>query len=896
MPINVYPSLMPGRPVEVHAYAGGTVGAWLDSHGLDWRNQSPQPVCIAVNGRPIAPEMWDVAALGADDVVDVRIVPHGGLFKAIGSIVGGIIDFAFGWLMPSSDASNTQTLQGEQLETSEAKANTAKLGEVVPELAGRFKRFPDYLTPPRRYFSAPREQYLEFLCCVGPGRYEIAVDEVFIGDTPFASMGGNAEYILYEPGTSVTGHTAHEHWYTVSEVGGTSSGTAGLELSAEFSSDVVPPAGPLTFDGDQISISSGAFPASWGSGTRIDLVVPQSYVVSAVFDPISESSVNRFTGNWRELDPSVSMQVGVESEELPAAAYVIRAMGIDSSGVGWVELQDELGGVVANVADGTYSMAFYKPGRSYQLTSRTDTTLEIEALFAGAVESGWAGFPNVTATGAITDVDPNTVYGEWTSLFMACPGAETTTTFELDFFFQSGLAYINDDGGLDERTVQVEIEYRDANGPGAWNSAIKLYTARTLDQIGFTERFDVAAMRPEVRVRRVGAQDTSTQVQDTILWYGLRSRLPTTDSYPGWTTMAVRILGAGKIAARSENQVSVIATRILPTLQPDGTWGAEQPTRAISAFAKYISNTIGYTDNDIDMDEFRRLHDIWEGRDETLDYVYDETTVRDALMLAFGAGMGEFTIDDGRIRPVRDGVRTSFEQAYSPQNMTGPLRRTFRSARIDDIDGVQVEYTDGESWTKQTIDCLLPGDPGFKLEKINIKGVVTRTRAWRIGMRRRRAARYRSWEYRFGTEMDALNSGYMGYVALLSDVAGYGQSALLEHVERQSDGVLLVVGEPMAWHSNTDHVVAFRWPDGTLAGPFSAQPGADDYQIIADLPDPLPVVNLKQELPHVYFGTVERWSYPALVTEVTAQGMDTVSVTAMNYDARVYADDDGSPA
>ena len=42
---------------------------------------------------------------------------------------------------------------------------------------------------------------------------------------------------------------------------------------------------------------------------------------------------------------------------------------------------------------------------------------------------------------------------------------------------------------------------------------------------------------------------------------------------------------------------------------------------------------------------------------------------------------------------------------------------------------------------------------------------------------------------------------------------------------------------------------------------------------------------------HVIFGTTTTWSYPVLVTEITPNG-DTVEVKAVNYDARIYADDD----
>src|SRR5699024_4972044 len=120
------------------------------------------------------------------------------------------------------------TPQGRALEAAKGTANQAKLGDVVPEIAGRHKRYPDYLTPPRRYFSSPREQRLEFLACIGANRYQINNANVKIGDTPISSLGSDGSYQIFEPNADMAAHGLSDWWHTVDEVGGTSSGTAGL--------------------------------------------------------------------------------------------------------------------------------------------------------------------------------------------------------------------------------------------------------------------------------------------------------------------------------------------------------------------------------------------------------------------------------------------------------------------------------------------------------------------------------------------------------------------------------------------------------------------------------------------------------------------------------------------
>ncbi|MFA5489611.1 MAG: host specificity factor TipJ family phage tail protein, partial [Candidimonas sp.] len=853
MTIRFFPSLLPGEPIESYEYAGTIAGFFL-SVGIDYTVREQQPVTLTLNGVTVPVDEWPDTVVTHSDDVEVRLIPRGGVFEGLGNILGKIFNALFGWLMPSAGGDRNDPGQGRKLETATAKANQAKLGEVVPELAGRFRRYPDYLTPPRRHFVDLREQWLEFHACVGPGRYEILPENVKVGDTPFSSLGDDGHYEIFDPGMDLSSTSTHEHWYTVSEVGGTSSGTAGLVLSTEIANRINEQPSSYTFDGVSISRSEGLYPPAWGGGTQVFIQYERPYTITRVFVPPSSPEeqgyyISDINGYFGHVAPILNQSIWlgeIESE----VEYRVDSIVPGVDGMATIRLWDdgEMGGPVDLPPGPEVPLVF---GANIRWTISTYSEEEMSV-------SGPGSFESVTLSGALVVFAGGTVYGEWTSEFFATPGNEVTDTAEADFFFPAGLAFIDGEGNIQSRSVGIELQYRDVTTSGPRVTLARSYTQATLDQIGMTERVTFTAIRPAFRARRVGAEGTSTQVQDTIHWYGLKSRLPTRTSYPRWTTMSIKLRSGGRIAAQSENQINVVATRILPTLQSDGSWGSEQVTRDISAFARYIAQTIGYTDSDLDIDEFRRLHSVWASRGETLDYVFDLTTVKEAMNVAFKAGMAELTVADGQIRPVRDDVRTQFEHSYSPQNMTGPLRRTFKTPKHDDPDGVEVEYIDGETWTKQTVRCFLPGDQGFKLEKVTINGVTDRVRAWRIGMRRRRQLRYRVWDYAFGTEMDALNSEYLSYVPLFDDIPGYGQSAILERIEPISGAALLHVSEPLRWESGVPHLVAYRRPDGTISPLYSASPGVDDCSLIANIPQPWPSISLKQEPPHVYFGPAER--------------------------------------
>jgi len=898
MRIDIYSTFLPDIPVEKNEWNGDTFAGFLDENEIEWRERESLPIVVKIDDVEVPPEAWE-NALAPEAVVSVFVTPGGGVFKSIGSIIGKIFNAVFGWMMPKTASSSYNSPeQGKQLQTVDAKANQAKLGEVVPETAGRHIRYPEYLTPPHRFFENKREQRVQFLACVGPGLYSVQSGDVKVGDTPFDTLGEDATYVLYPPGAELVGDYASEHWHQTEEVGGTSSGTPGLELSTESANrNNVDPAS-YVFDWDAVERLEGEWPPGWGPGSIVQVEYPIPYEVVTISVPPTESEpgyqISEITGWFHHLPDEML----VENAIISLGAFD----SITTYRIRTIEAGTTLGTYTVRLEQvGSGSPIVLTPGAAQILRFASDLSRSIYAVSGETViqvapgRFQTEGSP-LTVSGAKVRYMGGNAYGEWTGEFVCVPGNETTGTIEFDVFFPNGLAFVADDGEVESRTVDVQLQYRDID-TNVRTTTARSYTEATLDQIGFTERIDLPTpIRPACRMRRITANSTSTQVQDKCHWYGLKARLPIRTVYPNWTTMSVSLRSGGRIAAQSENQINLVVERRLPQLNPDNTWTEPQATRQISAFFRYILTTIGYTDDQIDMEELQRLHSIWFTRGETLDYVFDETTVKEALQLAVAAGMGEVTVSDGKVRPIREGVRTVFEQAYSPQNMTAPLRREFTARLPEDADGVEVEFMNPNTWTKDVVRCGLPGDAFTKVEKMTARGVLDGVRAWRIGMRRRRQMRYRRWSYSFGTELDALNSEYKSYVPLFADIPGYGQSALIEDISPAPGGSARVrLSEKMRWEEGQLHIFGYRKPDGTFSGSFPAERGSDDYEVIVPLPLPWPEVTLKMELPHAYFGVSERFCFPAWITDISPRGNDSVSVKAENYDGREYASDDEFP-
>jgi hypothetical protein len=908
MTISVYASPESIQPEETYEWQG-TLLSFFDAQGLKYTLAENPKSYVTVNGIPLSIHDWSTHELLASVDVKMTLIPFGGVFNALGGILGGLLGFVFGFLMPSHSAGSTRGTveQGQKIETAAGKANTSKLNAVVPECAGTFRRYVDYLTAPRRFFRNRREQMLEFHACVGVGHYQIDRESVKLADTPFDDLGDNAWFRIYEPDEDLSGISTHENWYTSPEVGGTSSGTAGLELpTLESNRENTQPVN-YYFGGNYIWRSSESkFPTGWGEGTLVNITLALQFNVTREKPQFSPER-NRFYGDFRHLYPLAGKDISMVVNWGTSRNLRVSNSSFDSMGYGWIELSSpgkdpsDPDFWVNDIEPGEYTILFQvMPLARWWIQQYSPDSIFVWRLLPnGDNDPDWLGFPSVTSSSATITFNGGTVYGDWSSEFIATPANETTSAIEIDFFYPNGLGYISDDAEVLTWTSTIEIQYRDARG-GPASIARRTYSDGTLDQIGFTERLNVPEMVPAVRVRRVGAQATDQQVKDTVQWYGLKVRLPTVTRYPRWTTMAVSLRSGGRLAAQSENRINVVTQRKLNVLLPDGTWSTDlRPTKDISAWIWYIAKSIGYTQDSINMDELRRLHDIWTARGETYSYVVDLTTVKQAMNSAFGAGMAQLAIINGEIKPVREDVRTVAEQrfAYSPQNMMTPLRRQFNAKSHDENDGVEIEYFDAETFESKTVICKLPESPGFKLRKVKLNFAADKTFAWRYGMRMARAMKYERWDYSFSTEMDALNSSYGGYVALFDDLVENGQTAQLRSIKPAPGGAMLRVTEKLQWVDGERYVVGFRRPDGTLAGSWEAYPGNNHYSVIANIPpSSWPSIDLNKELPYIYFARADRFSFPALITGLSpSNGGKKVSVKAKNYDARIYADDNNFP-
>lgn len=876
-----------------------TLGEWLYRHGISrCTDLNKLAISLYLNGERLLPRQWLTTQFDAGDAVEIYREPKGtDPFSITFALVFGA-KAVLAALMPKIPGlpSNGGRGQGKDIDEASSKGNRVKINDIRPECLGfNPARYPDVIVPARRYFAAPREQRVEMALAVGEGYYQIPTAKIKTGQTPLISLGAGASFSIYQPGQSLGSDPAQLYWYQAPEVGQSSMGASGLELTVGSTLTGFVSASVLTFADDTVTIPSGAgtFPSDWADGLLVVIAAPRTYTIN---DGTGVGGRDIITGEIAELGFVAGEQIEIRGanqgiyEVFSATATELQLNYVGGSpGVGLVT--------------GAQVMSIGYVGLRYRITASGTSIIAVERLTtSGAVDTSWPGWNAFSSNVARIQLDSSNLEGGYRGPFPAVPDGALTTALEYTVFYPGGIIFFYENGAPGLLTTTHVFEWRDADTAGAWNVISTDIAAATLDAQGFTYRVALPyPMRAECRMKRLTPIVTDpTKKSDAMIWYSLYAHVPASSpsSYATTTVMTCNIRGGDRIAAETESLISLECTRILPVLR-GGAWQAPQPTREISAALGHIIRSVGYSDmTDIDLVELQRLEDTrWTPRGDTYDKVItDGETVKSYLQEVLSAGFSELTIDRGLLVPVRDEPRgPSFDQMYNPEVMLNPLSYSFAMPdQPDDFDGVDVEYFDHITKQNETVECRLPGDAGTRTEKLKAEGICVRYKAWRWGMRKRRAQLYRQRQYAFETELDALNSAYFDFVALGSATPGYGQSAEIVGYTA-GPPVTLESSEPLDWAQTGTYKVLVRRKDGTASGPYVAT-RVDDYTFTIPTLDFVPDLSGQIDTPPIIqFGHESKWCFPALITDVSPRGTRTCNVKAVNYDERIYLSDDAFP-
>ncbi|WP_323600614.1 host specificity factor TipJ family phage tail protein [Pseudomonas putida] len=307
-----------------------SIEEWLKSLAPSYERRESPPISVVLNDEVIEQRLWHKVKFKPADLLQIYREPKGtdpfsitfALFKGAKAVLKAIMPKMPG--MPSSAG----TQQGDPLTEASAKGNKVKLGEPVRQVAGHQRIYGSYLAQPRSAHVSARDLRVEMLLYIGEGDYEIPLAKVKVGETPLISLGGDATFTIYPPGADLSGDPAHINWFNAPEVGASSSGSAGLELTVATDLTRSATASAYQFVNKTISVpaGSGQFPADWSNGIIIRVLAPYTYTV---IDGGAGRDIIR--GPLEMLSPTAGMLIEVAGAN--AGLYVVHSYTPYSPGV-----------------------------------------------------------------------------------------------------------------------------------------------------------------------------------------------------------------------------------------------------------------------------------------------------------------------------------------------------------------------------------------------------------------------------------------------------------------------------------------------------------------------------------------------------------------------------------
>lgn len=318
MTIRIYPSQLPGEPLETHEHGHCSVYDWFMQNVEGFDLSANHPVYVEVEGKIINPEEWPLTFIQSDSDVRILPVPYGIELGIMGwiAIAVSVASVAFSLYMMSQMrgmGGMSQPGNGDSLELNPAKANSPKLGQPIREVMGKAQIYPDYVLQPISRFRDKKVFYTDMFLAIGVGNFAISASDIRIGNTPVSSFGEDVSYKIYPPGADVSADHRSENWYNSTEVGNTSSGTAGLDLGSSGPESVSISADAVFVSDENITLigqtsdddedDDTSIPESWKQGTLINVKAPANYSV------INTAGYSVIYGDLTELTPAVGMAV-----------------------------------------------------------------------------------------------------------------------------------------------------------------------------------------------------------------------------------------------------------------------------------------------------------------------------------------------------------------------------------------------------------------------------------------------------------------------------------------------------------------------------------------------------------------------------------------------------------
>lgn len=566
----------------------------------------------------------------------------------------------------------------------------------------------------------------------------------------------------------------------------------------------------------------------------------------------------------------------------------------------------------------------------YQLFMLTQGELDIEQILIGDTDiSTYDGvqteivrpyqpvtlFPTNVVTS--TEVASQTMRGTGDEVadrigpFVAAPSGTQTNYLAVDISIPQGLYYIDDQGNTQNAFCNYKFEYAAINDQGVqignWTQFVtNALTSKSRDAVRITHKVQVPTGRYMVRGVRTNRGATDGRTSDVLYWDGLKAYLTAPSNFGNCTMLAIIMKATNQLSSQSSHNVNVIGTRRLQTWDPVNGWSSTTSPQTNPAWAAAdILRNADYgrnmVDSKYDIYKLYQLAQTFASRGDTFNYYYDQKIqLWSALQLCLRVGRTIPVYYAGLISFIRNEPQTIPRQMFQPDNMVqNSFSATYQFAEVDTPDFVRIQFRNADTWSDDSIDCILPGHTATKPSEIQLPGVTNRAQAWREGMTMAAVNQLQRRTIQFTTELEGMLPQYNDLCKISHDVVEWGASGRVNSIDPATG--LVILSSNVTFNPGETHVITFRKKNGSPDGPFTCVPAPTDELneviltgVTSSRIAQIYVSDGSHDEPTMFqFGAQGRDGLLAVMHSARPQGDGTVILTFVNYDANVFVAETG---
>lgn len=340
-----------------------------------------------------------------------------------------------------------------------------------------------------------------------------------------------------------------------------------------------------------------------------------------------------------------------------------------------------------------------------------------------------------------------------------------------------GLSYANDTGGLDGRTIEIQIQYREVGDP-TWTDFLvggntPSLSGRTRDLIRKT--FTISGLTPaqyEVRTFRDTAKPTSPRYADDIYYEALTEVVYEDYLYPNTALLSIKALATNQLSGG------------LPRVSCQVTANSNNPALIIQDILTNSRYGADISSAKIDTATFATWETFCTDNDFAANIIFDSTqNIKDALNSISTLGRASIIQSGSTFLPIIDKVENLAVQRFL-FTMGNIVRKSFKEdflPLVDRSNVIEVTYYDETlDYERQSIELYQNGFDGtnddVRKSSITLYACTNRDMAIKHGRYMLNKNRYLTNVVSFDADVDSIACQVGDVIDIAHDVPEWGYS------------------------------------------------------------------------------------------------------------------------